>query len=280
MDEEIVPGKLIHGLDDQDAGSLIHILKATGGFSWVNITVEAPVLPFIRLEHTLDYQRQVHDEFVELYRSALNTYGVPRNKEMVLVAREQAIFRPASEEEIEADIDHFGIEQILWPINFYESQINKRWNPEEDPKPTFPLLGEDHIYVGPPRLEKAVFSTYVDTWPGNVDFREGCEVIESMVEEGPLIGSGGVVAMASSGGMTSRVRIPEPRVNPQGPPGFRSLAYFLNRIDISEMLQAARNASQTPEAQENARRMLKEIHPSFMPSPDEGSARTWYANRF
>jgi len=140
------------------------IMSVQKGLYMGDVKLEPPVLPHMGLGISVNQPKELLEKVRQDILGILCRYSIVHDKTMVMLGKSYAYMRDPTDEEIKHDIDHFGIEQILWPFDFYVERAEKDISELPGDLKTFKVFGEDHIYVGPPRMEEGLFACYIDTY--------------------------------------------------------------------------------------------------------------------
>jgi hypothetical protein len=196
----------ILGIDIEDQYSLFSSLAVTNGFFVGNITYTPPIRPEMGLHNTLDQQKVFEPKIMEnMIRNTMSRYGIIKDTAMIFFGKTYALMRPPTDDEIEHDIDHYGIEQVLWTEDYYAKRTGsvepwmKRYN-----FPKNSLFGDETwVYVGPWRVTEMMCATFIDKYPLRTSLDYMIHVVEDMrPKDMPdmRVGDGGFnIALAEKG---------------------------------------------------------------------------------
>lgn len=178
--------RLVHSVELDDIGSMYMIMHVQEGFYSGDVTHEPPVLPHMGLGRTLTHSNEFYDKVKQDVLGVMCRYSICHDNTMLMLGKLYAHFRDPTDEEIRHDIDHFGIEQILWPFEFYAAQSGKAVDELPGKLKTFPVFGEPHIYVGPSRMERAKLACVVDLYQPRNSVEDMLDYIEARKPESSL----------------------------------------------------------------------------------------------
>ncbi len=210
---------IVHEIKGNEPASLMSILYSTNGFYTGNILFDRPVRPEMGLSDSVDQSNETYKLFEDIViHTVAARYSAIFNTPMVIMTKMFGISRHPTKDEIEHDIDHFGIEQMLWPKGFYARQAGIKVS-EIDPKlpkykfPKGSWMGnEEHIYMGPMRMEHAQCATFIDRYPLRtdldymIDFIESLKPTEEKLGEKRVVTDGGYLVDVTYKGMTNPLR--------------------------------------------------------------------------
>ena len=163
---------IIHEIRGDEPASLMSILYASNGFYTGDILFDRPIRPEQGLSDSINQSNETYKLIEEnIIHTVVARYSALFNTPMIAITKMFGIERPPTKEEIEHDLDHFGIDQMLWPKDFYAGKTGTSID-EIDPKiprynfPKGSFMGdEEYIYTGPMRMEYAQCATFIDRYP-------------------------------------------------------------------------------------------------------------------
>ena len=111
----------VHDVDETNLSKVFNILRLTNGVFFGTVNYEAPIRPHMGMFQELDIVGEVIEKFVEDAMQGIASKYTVYNPQVSLlgIARTYVKTRHPTDDEIEHDIDHAGLEQILWPVDFY-----------------------------------------------------------------------------------------------------------------------------------------------------------------
>jgi len=186
---------IIHEIRGDEPASLMSILYASNGFYTGDILFDRPIRPEQGLSDSINQSNETYKLIEEnIIHTVVARYSALFNTPMIAITKMFGIERPPTKEEIEHDLDHFGIDQMLWPKDFYAGKTGTSID-EIDPKiprynfPKGSFMGdEEYIYTGPMRMEYAQCATFIDRYPLRTSLDYMIETIEDLKRTEEQIG--------------------------------------------------------------------------------------------